>query len=132
MPNANPINGHEYTIPSNDDLQYACIFPLLPGEQRDCTDLNLTACDCFDVTTTTRSAQPNPANSGAPTLQVRAKAYPGIRHLELFQQLGDQAVVGSVCPANLSDIASPAYGYRPMVRSVVEWLTRRNCQNMKP
>ncbi len=35
---ANPINGSEYSIPSRDDLQYACIFDL--PVPRDCTDPN--------------------------------------------------------------------------------------------
>jgi len=131
MLNGNPINGNEWTIP-NDDLQYTCILPLLPGEQRDCTDTNLTACDCFESENDNPLCASDPMNGGARTLQVRAKAYPGVRHLELFKELGDQAVVGSVCPANLNDITSPAYGYRPMVRSVVEWLTRRSCQNTNP
>ncbi|HVK70300.1 MAG TPA: hypothetical protein VM694_37860, partial [Polyangium sp.] len=100
-PNANPINGHEYTI-ANDDLQYACILPLLPGEERDCTNTNLTACDCFESNNDNPLCAVDPANGGR-TLQVRAKAYPGLRPLALFQALGDQAVVGSVCPANLSD-----------------------------
>ncbi|MDC0745637.1 hypothetical protein [Polyangium mundeleinium] len=127
-PNANPINGHEWTIPNND-LQYACILPLPPGEARDCTDPNLTACDCRTPSSDNPLCEPDPANNHARTLQVRAKAYPGLRPLALLQSLGDQAVVGSVCPANLDDLASPSYGYRPMVRSVVEWLTRRNCPN---
>ncbi|MRG90870.1 hypothetical protein GF068_02885 [Polyangium spumosum] len=130
-PHANPINGHERTI-SNDDLQYACILPLLPGEQRDCSIPDLTVCDCRESDNDNPLCAPDPANGGQHTLQVRAKAYPGLRPLALLQSLGDQAVVGSVCPANLDDTTSPAYGYRPMVRSVLEWLTRRSCQNEKP
>ncbi|MDC3961189.1 hypothetical protein [Polyangium jinanense] len=126
-PGGNPINGNEWTI-DNNDLQYACILPLLPGEQRDCSNPSVTACDCFEPNNDNPLCEVDPATGGR-TLQVRAKAYPGLRPLSLFRALGDQAVVGSVCPANLDDLASPAFGYRPIVRSVVDWLTRRNCQN---
>jgi hypothetical protein len=126
MPNANPINGHEYTIPQ-DDLQYACIFPLLPGTSRDCTNTNLTACDCTVKTNDNPLCQKDPNNMNSPTLQVRAKAYPGIRPLQVLKSLGDQAIVGSICPAQVTDPAQRSFGYRPVVRSVVDWLTRRGC-----
>lgn len=126
MPGANPINGHEWTIP-NDDLQYACIFPLLPGTQRDCTNTNLTACDCTVKANDNPLCQADPNNMNNPTLQVRAKAYPGTRHLEVMQSLGDQAIVGSICPAQLDDPSQFSFGYRPFVRSIVDWVTRRGC-----
>ncbi|MBK9264201.1 MAG: hypothetical protein IPM54_30920 [Polyangiaceae bacterium] len=132
MPLANPINGHETTIPTQDDLQYACIFPLLPGTERDCTDTNLTACDCTDKNNDNPLCQPDPNNGNSPTLQVRAKAYPGIRPLMLLESLGDQAVVGSICPAQLNDPSQLSFGYRPVVRSVVDWLTRRSCPVQQP
>jgi len=125
-PNQNPINGHEWTIP-NDDLQYACIFPLLPGTTRDCTDSNLTACDCFSSQNDNPLCEPNPNNMNNPTLQVRAKAYPGTRHLQFMKALGDQAVIGSICAAQVDQPAELSFGYRPVVRSVVDWLTRRSC-----
>jgi hypothetical protein len=125
-PNQNSINGHEWTIP-HDDLQYACIFPLLPGTTRDCTDSNLTACDCFSSQNDNPLCQPDPNNMNNPTLQVRAKAYPGTRHLQFLKALGDQAVVGSICAAQVDQPAELSFGYRPVVRSVVDWLTRRSC-----
>ncbi|MDI3287501.1 hypothetical protein [Polyangium sp. 15x6] len=126
-PGGNPINGNDWTI-DNNDLQYACILPLLPGDQRDCSNPGLTACDCFEPNNDNPLCAVDPATGGR-TLQVRAKAYPGLRPIALMKALGDQAVLGSVCPANMDDLASPAFGYRPIVRSVTDWLTRRNCQN---
>jgi hypothetical protein len=126
MANGNPINGHEWTI-QQDDLQYACIFPLLPGTSRDCTDTNVTACDCTDKTNDNPLCQADPNNMNSPTLQVRAKAYPGIRPLQMLRSLGDQAIVASICPAQVNDPALLSFGYRPVVRSVVDWITRRSC-----
>lgn len=125
-PNGNPVNGHEWTI-AHDDLQFACIFPLLPGTARDCTDPNLTACDCTVNTNDNPLCQPDPNNANNPTLQVRAKAYPGIRPLVLLESLGDQAIVGSICPAQVDDSSKSSFGYRPVVTSVLDWLTRRGC-----
>jgi hypothetical protein len=124
-PLGNPINGHDYTN-ENNDLQYACIFPLIQGSERDCTDTNLTGCDCFEQQNDNPLCEPNPIGGGQ-TLQVRAKAYPSIRPLALLKELGDQAVVGSVCPAQVNDPSTLSFGYRPIVRSVVDWLTRRAC-----
>jgi hypothetical protein len=126
-PLGNPINGHEYTNTDNDDLQYACILSLLPGTERDCTNTNLTACDCFDGSNDKPLCAPNPSSGGTPTLQVKAKAYPGIRPLSLLRDLGDQAVVASVCPAQVDDPMALSFGYRPVVRSVIDWMTRRAC-----
>jgi hypothetical protein len=130
MPNTNPINGHEWTIPK-DDLQYACIFPLLPGTERDCTNTNLTACDCTVKTNDNPLCRPDPNNAGAPTLQVRAKAYPGIRPLQFLESMADQGIVGSICPAQVNDPSKLTFGYRPVVRSIVDWITRRSC-TMQP
>ncbi len=120
---------HDYTIAGQDDLQYACIFKLLPGTERDCTDTNLTACDCTVPSNDSPLCQIDPSNMNRPSLQVRAKAYPGIRPLRLLEQLGDQALVTSVCPAQLTDQSefAPDFGYRPAAHSIVDWLTRRAC-----
>jgi hypothetical protein len=120
-PDANPINGHEYTIPLRDDLQYACIFPLLVP--RDCSNPNEVSCDCE-----------NPANDSPlcqneqgtfTTTQYRAKAYPGLRHLQLAKALGEQAVVGSICPAQLVYPNATDFAYVPLVRTLVESITPR-------
>ncbi|MRG94865.1 hypothetical protein GF068_23515 [Polyangium spumosum] len=121
-PNGNPINGHEWTIP-DDDLQYACIFPLPAADQRDCTDTNLTACDCTQ-SNDNPLCQPDPANNNAPTYQVRAKAYPGVRPLQVMRDLGEQGIVASVCPAKIEqvDIDKPDFGYRPAIGSIIDRL----------
>jgi len=120
-PNANPINGHEWTIP-NDDLQYACIFPLPAIDQRDCTNANLTACDCFEANNDNPLCQADPNNNNAPTLQVRAKAYPGTRPLSVLRDLGDQGIVGSVCPAQIADDTQVDFGYRPAIGAIIDRL----------
>ncbi len=122
-PGANPINGHEWTIP-NDDLQYACIFPLLPGTERDCTNTNLPSCDCTSKTNDNPLCQPDPNNMNSPTLQVKAKAYPGLRQLAVLRDLGDRGIVASVCPAQLSDPSEAAtdFGYRPAIGGIVDRL----------
>ncbi len=123
MPLGNPINGHEWTI-ANDDLQYACIFPLLPGTNRDCTDNTLPSCDCVNKTNDNPLCQVDPNNMNAPTLQVRAKAYPGLRPLSVLRDLGTQGIVASVCPAQLSDQGENAtdFGYRPAIGAIIDRL----------
>jgi len=123
MPGANPINGHEWTIP-NDDLQYACIFPLLPGTDRDCTNTNLTACDCTVKTNDNPLCQADPNNMNSPTLQTKAKGYPGLRELAVLRDLGDQGIVASVCPAQLNDQSETAtdFGYRPAIGAIIDRL----------
>ncbi|WP_437669548.1 hypothetical protein [Sorangium sp. So ce131] len=117
----NPINGSEYSIPasSTGDLQYACIFPLLTSRSCDATS---ASCDCRDPSNDNPLCAPNPADGGDRTLQVRGKAYPGLRELQLIQSLGNQGVAASICPAQLSDAAQVDYGYRPVVRALMERL----------
>jgi hypothetical protein len=83
------VHGREFDT-KKDDLQYACTFAL--PAPRTC-NVGEPGCDC---------AQPdrNPPLCGA-TLgqQVRAKAYPSVRPLMVARELGDRAVVGSICPA---------------------------------
>ncbi len=128
-PGGNPINGHEYDnsqpsveipgdgLPMNDDLQYACIFPLT--ETRDCTMVaNQAACDC---------ATQDDLNKNKPlcegNTQTQAKAYPGTRHLEVLQQFGDNSIVASICPKSLSGSTSdPSFGYNPAVGAIVKRL----------
>ena len=118
----NPINGHEWTIPKRDDLQYACIMPI--PSQRDCSVPGKYAgCDCED------KANNNPlcvqAISGDNTDQVRAKAYPGLRQLQVLQGIGERAVIGSICAAQIADSAQPDYAYRPVIASLVERMKSR-------
>ena len=70
-PTDNPINGHEYNISAQDDLQYACTFKLSTPK----TCATGEACDCA-----TASGMNKPIcqdDTGAyGTTQYRAKAYP--------------------------------------------------------
>ena len=111
-----PINGSEYTIAGNDDLQYACIFSL--PQPRDCTDPNQIACDCADPN------NDNPlCSSATPTLQERAKASPSIRQLSVLEGLGSRGTVASICPAQLTEPSLPSFGYRPAVTALLTPLT---------
>jgi hypothetical protein len=124
--NADPINGHEWD-PSmanptpNADLQYACIFPL--GMPKTCTEQ--TDCDCFVPPMGNAAAAQNPLCQGAggySNVQVRAKGYPGTRELEVLQGLGEQAIVASICPSNVSNTTAADFGYRPAIAALISRL----------
>ena len=113
---ADPVHGHEYTIDKRDDLQYACTFEL--PTPVDCTDpANVGACDCKDA------GNDNPLCGGVnQQTQLRAKAYPGLRHLSVIKGVGAQGVVGSICADVTPDVASPSFGYRPAVSAIIATL----------
>jgi hypothetical protein len=113
--NANTINGHEYSIPSRNDLQYSCVFQLFGP--RDCSNPSEIGCDCVNPNNDNPLCQ-NEFNQFG-TTQYRAKAYPGIRHLELAREIGSQAVVGSICPAQLNNANAADFGYIPTVRTLL-------------
>ncbi|MBW2455082.1 MAG: hypothetical protein JRI68_11255 [Deltaproteobacteria bacterium] len=119
-PMANPINGHERSIPQRDDLQYACIFPL--AQPRDCTDPNQIACECNDPNSDNPLCQDGSGQYG--TTQYYAKAYPGRRHLAVLAGLGAQGVVGSICPAQMGSPSQTDWGYRPAFAAIAEAATR--------
>jgi hypothetical protein len=113
--NADPINGHEYTIAKNDDLQYACVFDL--PAPRDCAAMGVNGCDCGTP------GNDNPlCDATTDTLQVRAKAYPGTRVLSMLRSVQDQGIVASVCPKQLTDKATADYGYRPAIGAIIDRL----------
>ncbi|WP_437893234.1 hypothetical protein [Sorangium sp. So ce124] len=126
----NAINGREYTIPAGSvgDLQYACIFPL--AEERVCEGM-AQSCDCravagmnVDSPLCKPEGTNNPADPGArSTTQDHAKAYPGLRELQLIRSLGERGVAGSICPAQLADPSAPDYGYRPVMNAVLDRLS---------
>ena len=123
----NSVNGHEWTISDRGDLQYACAFAI---PERDC-NAEASSCDCRKIGGIVESpdnplCEPNPADGGDPTLQVRAKAYPGLRELGVLKGAKEQGIVASVCPKHL-DMGNggevPAdYGYRPAVGAIVDRL----------
>jgi hypothetical protein len=108
-PTADPINGHEYTI-ANNDLQYACVFPLTMP--RDCSKQGVNGCDCSPGTDNPLC---DPVNT---SIQVRAKGYPGLRELAVLKGVGSQGVVASVCAAQVAAPTQPDYGYRPAMAAI--------------
>ncbi|MBI4703804.1 MAG: hypothetical protein HY744_22060 [Deltaproteobacteria bacterium] len=115
---ASAINGHEYTIPGRDDLQYACVFDLFAP--RNCADPAQVACDCFDPANDNPLCQDD--QDGFGQIQFRAKAYPGRRQLQFLQRSGAQGIVASICPAQLVDAGAFDLGYRPAIVAIVERL----------
>jgi hypothetical protein len=119
----NAINGHEYTIPQRDDLQYACTFPL--AAPKTCVAKE-TACDCSPDSTAMNS--PLCQGGATPNTQTSAKGYPGARELQVLKDLGNNAIVASICPkvvqaADPSNPSSdPNYGYNPAVGAIIERL----------
>jgi hypothetical protein len=117
---ANSINGHEWNTDAmaNGDLQYACIFPL-PTPQQGCTG---ERCEC-------RPEAKNPLcqdDQGQYTVQLhRAKAYPGLRELGVLKGVGEQGIVASVCPAQVTAVEQLDFGYRPAIGAIVDQLKRR-------
>ncbi len=108
-----PINGREWNT-GKADLQYACTFKL--PTPRECPQ-GEASCDCGGDPSST-----NPPLCGQGNQQVRAKAYPTTRELQVVRALGDQGVVSSLCPIQLDDPTSPTYGYRPAVASIIDRL----------
>jgi len=114
---ANVINGHEVNIKKNDDLQYACIFKL-PQSRPNCTG---AGCDCdADGVDYNR-----PLCDGM--TQVYAKAYPGVRELQVLKDFGakgtQNSIVASICPKTLTVAKNDAsYGYNPAVSAIIERL----------
>jgi hypothetical protein len=122
---ANSVNGHEWVPVFRDDLQFSCIYPL--PVPRDCTlPENQTGCECgpsFDPLTYNPVCQAADGSYGS--MQRFAKAYPGLRHLELMQSLGPNAVVASICARNVDDESASDFGFRPAIASALEqWKAR--------
>lgn len=117
---ASLINGGEWTVKNQDDLQYACAFPL--AKPRDCSDASIVSCDCKDPANNNPLCAENPKQPGSRTLQVKAKAYPGVRELEVLRELGGMGITTSVCPANVTSPEAPDFAYRPVVKAILERL----------
>jgi hypothetical protein len=117
-PQQNPINGHEQNIPDNADLQYACIFPL--PTQKVCAAGD-SACDCSptnagDASAVTAANSPvcqPPTGGPAGTTQYYAKAYPGLRELDVVHDMGYRGVPTSICPKTLASPGDVEFGYAP-------------------
>jgi hypothetical protein len=119
----NPINDHERQIATPpDDIEYACIFDL--PTPKDCSN-NASSCDC-NAQNALAANNPlcaaNPADMMKPSLQVKAKAYPGIKHLAIAKGMQTQGIAASICPKQLMDATQPDYGYRPAVKAIIDRL----------
>jgi hypothetical protein len=111
---ADPIVGHDWLIPQRNDLQYACIFPR-PSATTPCID---TTCDCFYRHPGDNNPLCQDPSGNYVQNQLYAKAYPGLRELELAKELG--GVAASICPRNLTDPGAQDYGYRPALEALVK------------
>jgi hypothetical protein len=118
------INGHESAMPTRSDLQYACIFPL--AAPMDCSLVSDNACDCFaeDIPRNRPLCQP-PEGGPAGTMQYFAKAYPGLRQLDVARQLASKSAVASICPRNSENVEADDYGYYPALRALQVRLATR-------
>jgi hypothetical protein len=118
----NAINGHEWTIAQPPgDIEYACIFSL--ASPIDCSQPG-AVCDCTGLAPDDPLCDPNPNDNGNPTLQSRAKAYPGVKNLAIAKGMGDQGVVASICAKQVTDPTQGDYGYRPAIDAVVRRMTQ--------
>lgn len=136
---ANSINGHEWLVDDSDifggDLQYACTFPL--AEPVTCmSDSALTKltlddpaaaaevpdCDCTEYSADSfKNPLCQKSDNSYGLEQARAKAYPGVRELQVLQDFGRNSVVASICPKT-TDRNAADYGYRPAMAAIVERL----------
>lgn len=124
----NPFNGREYPTDGLDpgtpgDLQYACIFEL--PEPRECAGRGPSECDCSPDDPNKPLCEREPGVSAPGTMQYWAKAYPGLRQLQVLHDYGDNSIVASICARNV-DIATREtradFGYRPAIDAIVERL----------
>jgi len=107
-----PFHGREWET-NAADLQYACTFALPKMRPCDATD---TSCDCA-------IAQTNPPLCGAKLgEQTRAKAYPTIREFMVVRALGEQGIIASLCPIQLTNKDADDYGYKPAVAAIIDRL----------
>jgi hypothetical protein len=122
---SNSINGHEQDVQNLDDLQYACTFSLSPPIP--CNQGNQDGCDCNATEFVYDRSVCEYTNALLDGTQVRGKAYPGLRQLEVLKGLGHNAVLASVCPKNTTPVGAdpsvdPSYGYNPAVGAMVSRL----------
>ena len=135
----NPLNGRDYdtsqgtstpfdSTPRPDDLQYACISPL--PVPRDCAalDPDVDTCDCFEGVNDRPLCEQVPGVSTPGTTQYWAKAYPGLRELQVLKDYGERtsnSIVASICALEVTDASSSNYGYRPAMAAILERMKER-------
>jgi hypothetical protein len=116
------IHGHEYSMPQQDDLQYACTYEL--PNPIDCTQAISGRCNCTDQQTDNPTCQ-DPLTEAFGVVQYRGAAYPATRPLQLVQALAHRGIASSICPATTTDSLVPEWGYRPTFAKLVSLVTPR-------
>jgi hypothetical protein len=125
-----PINGREWDT-SLQDLQFACIFPLVDSTgaptTKDCSQAQYAggACDCATESSTANTQLCQVQNGAYTQTQINGKAYPSVREMVIAHTMGAQGVVSSLCPIHPSPVGSatdPLFGYRPAVTAIVNRL----------
>jgi hypothetical protein len=132
------INGHEWQ--PEDDLEFACTFPLGPilangMDSVDCTPDKLpdgtdgpAKCDCAASAPTPTTKDPICQAPPGTTPEYGVRQYfiaarPAVRQLQVAKALGAQSVVGSICAGD-PDPASPSFGDRPFMRAILDRVPR--------
>jgi hypothetical protein len=117
----NPVNDHEWPVVLTG-LEYACIFPLATPIDESVAAGNNG--DCVEHPLDNPLCSPNPSD-GQNTLQTKAKAYPGVKHLAIARGMGAQGIAASICPKQLTDENVPDFGYRPAMNAVTDRLRQQ-------
>jgi hypothetical protein len=117
------LNDHERSIATPpDDIEYACIFDIVTP--KDCSIANICDCKGLDpLIAGNPLCAPNPNDGMKHTLQVKAKAYPGVKELAIVKGMGDQGIAASICAKQLDDPNASDYGYRPSVQALLDRLS---------
>lgn len=122
----NEVNGFEQNVIQSEraDLQFACTFQL--SDPVDCDMTNEGGCDCNADEFAKNSPLCTYTTPMADGTQVYAKAYPGLRELQVLKGIGSNAIVASICPKNPTPEGNPTtdpnYGYNPAVSAIVDRL----------
>jgi hypothetical protein len=121
----NAINGHEWNVITEDDLQFSCIFPL--PAPRDCAvaDPN-TDCDCNPQDVPGETLLPlcqDPSSGAYGAQQYFGKAYPALRELDVVRYMGARGVLGSICSPNPTNTAQPNYAHHQSMRAILRRLS---------
>jgi hypothetical protein len=119
---ADSAHGHEYSVPNQDDLQYACTFEL--PNPIDCEVTFSGRCYCTEPQNDNPVCQ-DPQTEAFGMVQYRGAANPGTRPLQLVQALAHRGIASSICPATTTDSLLPEWGYRPTFAKLVSLVTPR-------
>ncbi|MCL2725873.1 MAG: hypothetical protein FWD69_15710, partial [Polyangiaceae bacterium] len=122
-----PVVGRDYDT-AGTDLQYACTFDLPATTPNPCADAIALSCDCVS----NFSPPVIPPLCSAQGVQTKAKAYPTIREFQVVKALGNQGIIASLCPIQLTDNTRSDYGYNPAVASIVNRLKNVLTQQCLP